>query len=62
MYSQWVQSVEEYKGFTLEVLLTRFAGDDHPHRSCRVLKNGVEIAYGRTKKGFKDLIDSGVYD
>lgn len=60
MYSTWVQSTEEYKGFTLEIIMTWFA-TGCPHRSCRISRNGKALGISKTKKELKDLIDNGIY-
>lgn len=60
MYSTWVQSTEEYKGFTLEIIMTRFA-TGCPHRQCRISRNGESLGIAKTKKELKDLIDHGIY-
>ena len=60
MYSTWIQSTEEYKGFTLEIIMTRYA-KGCPHRSCRISRNGEVLGLGKTKKEMKDLIDHSVY-
>ncbi len=60
MYTEWIQSTEEYKGFTLEIIMEWFS-DGCPHRSCRISKNGVALGRAKTKKELKDLIDHNIY-
>lgn len=62
LYSEWVQSTEDYKGFTLQVIMSRSDYDKCPHRCCRISKNGKGLGIAKTKKELKDLIDHGIYD
>lgn len=61
MIHKYVQSVEEYKGFTLSIIMTCLHDYGHFHRSCDVSKNGNRIAVCKTKKEAKDLIDNGCF-
>lgn len=57
MYS-YIASKENYKGFILEIEMTR--SHDHPslyHRRCNIYKSGELIGIAKTKKEVKDLID-----
>lgn len=60
MYSKWIQSTEEYKGFILEIVMTQY-NTGCPHRTCRISKNGEILGIAKTKKELKDLIDHGIY-
>lgn len=63
MISTWIQSTEEYKGFTLEIVMTRNSTDKFPHRHCLILdKDGMALGMAKTKKELKDLIDNGIYN
>lgn len=59
----YIQSTEEYKGFTIVIERFRFYDSKtmHFNRRCRLFKNGESIALGKTKKEMKDLIDHGCY-
>ena len=59
MMHKYIQSTEQYKGFTLEVEMCRLHDYDSYHRRCHVLKDGKCISVCKTKKEAKDLIDHG---
>ena len=61
MMHEYIQSTEEYKGFTLEIRMCRLSDDGSYHRSCVLYKDGKSIAISKTKKELKDLIDHGCY-
>lgn len=59
MIREYIQSKEEYMGFTLEI--RRFCLNEKMsyHRECRIYKNGKRIGISKTKKEAKDLIKNG---
>ena len=62
MMHKYIQSTEQYKGYTLEVEIYRLHDDDGYHRSCHVTKDGKSIATGKSKKAMKELIDCGCFE
>lgn len=58
MKLSYIQSEENYKGFTLKVVMTSL-GDLRYHRTCEVWKDGERISIGKTKKEVKVLIAEG---
>ena len=62
MMHEYIQSTEQYKGFTLEVEMCRLHDYGSYHRRCRVYKDGKGIATGKSKKAMKELIDSGCFE
>ena len=63
-YTQsYIENIEEYKGFVIEVEHWRFYNSKTMqfHRRCRLIKNGECIALGNTKKEMKYLIDHGCF-
>ena len=59
---EYIQSTEEYKGFTLEIRMYCLTDKNRWHRECRIYKDGKRIGISKTKKEVKDLIDHGCYD
>lgn len=59
---KYIQSVEEYKGYRLELEMT--TSHDHPsreHRRCIVTASNGWSACCKTKKEAKDLIDHNCF-
>lgn len=60
---KYTQSSEQYKGFRLDLEMTR--DTVHPslfHRRCRVYKDGEALFLCKSKKEAKDQIDSGAFE
>ena len=62
MKREYVQSTEEYKGFTLEIRMYCLCDKNSWHKKCRIYKDGKYIAPVKTKKEAKGLIDAGCYN
>lgn len=58
---EYIQSTEEYKGFTLEIRMFCLDEKNNWHRECRIYKDGKGIAISKTKKEAKDLISHGCF-
>lgn len=60
-----VQSIEEYKGFTLIIVRYSYNLDSsnslRMHRHCVMYKEGKSIAVSKTKKELKNLIDHNLF-
>jgi len=62
MYTEFVESVEHYKGFVLEIIKYRYwHTKDGYHKRCILYKDNESIACAKTKKELKELIDAGIY-
>ena len=60
---EYTQSVQDYKGFILEVVMTRsYNNPSRFHRTCKIIGvDGSCIAISKTKKEAKDLIDHNCF-
>lgn len=56
----YTQSIENYKGFTLELVMKHLDNTPNCHRSCIVQRDGKNIARCKSKKEAKELINAGV--
>lgn len=56
---KYIQSEEEYKGFTLKVIMSDISGNLRYHRRCEAWKDGRCVSVGKTKKEMKELISGG---
>lgn len=62
MINEYIQSVENYKGFVLKIRLFRFDSCKSGwHRECEIYRNQKRIAISKTKKEAKDLIDNNLF-
>lgn len=61
MKQEYIQSVEEYKGFVLKIQMYCLTEMNDWHRRCQVWKNGKHIAICKTKKEAKDMINHGCW-
>lgn len=59
---EYIQSTEEYKGFTLEIRMYCLTNNNRWNRQCKIYRNGKCIGVSKTKKELKDLINHGIYD
>lgn len=62
MIKEYIQSEEQYKGFTLRI--RRFCLNEKTltyHRECIIFRDGVSVGIGKTKKECKELIDYGCF-
>lgn len=60
MIKEYIQSEEQYKGFTLKI--RRYCLNDKTltyHRECRIFRGDEYIALCKTKKEAKEFIDGG---
>lgn len=61
MKQEYIQSTEEYKGFTLEIKMFCLDEKNSWHRKCVVYKDGNSVATCKSKKEAKDMIDNGCF-
>lgn len=60
---KYTASIEDYKGFILEVVMERsHRNPSRCHRSCKIIGvDGSILGISKTKKEAKDLIDHECY-
>ena len=61
MKQEYIQSTEDYKGFTLEIKMFCLDEKNNWHRKCVVYKGGNSVATCKSKKEAKDLINNGCF-
>lgn len=59
MVNRYLQSEEEYMGYTIKVVMKKLDQTMRYRKSCEVWKDGKHIATGKTKKEMKEQIADG---
>jgi hypothetical protein len=57
MKQEYIQSTEDYKGFTLELRMYCLTDKNRWHRKCYIYKDGEHIAISKNKKEGKEYVD-----
>ena len=61
MKQEYIQSTEDYKGFTLKIKMFCLDEKNNWHRKCVVYNDGNIVATCKSKKEAKDLINNGCF-